>query len=298
MSTRADNYDAPAAKAAMEWYLEHGVEDLLADAPVDRTDLAPPKPVSVPNPMPNKATQIHAPQSSDGLRSTSAPEQKASSAPLGLQAAAQQSLELAKNANTLEELRDAIANFDGLALKRTATNMVFSDGNPEARIMLVGEAPGADEDRQGKPFVGQSGQLLDKILASIGLSRAGEDMSRAVYISNMLNWRPPGNRTPTPAEIEISLPFIEKHIMLVKPQILILCGGVSAKSLLGSNVSVSKLRKKWHDYKPLNTELHSSGASPIKAIVTYHPAYLLRTPIQKRAVWQDMLMLQESLEAE
>ena len=163
--------------------------------------------------------------------------------------------------------------------------------------MLVGEAPGADEDRQGKPFVGASGQLLDRILACIGLDRTQEDPLSSVYISNILNWRPPGNRTPNPAEIAVSLPFIERHIQLVKPKILILCGGVSAKALLGRDESISRLRKGWHDYRPQTAQLQNADAQPIPAIATYHPAYLLRTPAQKRAVWADMLSVQEKRNA-
>jgi uracil-DNA glycosylase family 4 len=152
--------------------------------------------------------------------------------------------------------------------------------------MLVGEAPGADEDRQGLPFVGVSGQLLDKILACIDLSRTAEDPAKAVYISNILNWRPPGNRTPSDSEVAISLPFIRRHIELVRPKCLILCGGVSAKALLGSGDSISRLRGKFHD------------VMGIPAIATYHPSYLLRTPAQKRAVWADMLMLKEKMRAD
>src|SRR5262249_7051997 len=132
-------------------------------------------------------------------------------------------------------------------IRKTATNTVFCDGNPASPVMLVGEAPGADEDRLGRPFVGVSGQLLDRILKCIDLDRAQEDPARAIYISNILNWRPPGNRTPSPAEIEVSLPFIERHIMLAKPKLIILCGGVSAKALLGREEGISRLRKTWHD---------------------------------------------------
>jgi DNA polymerase len=185
--------------------------------------------------------------------------------------------ELAKNAQTLEELKTAIQNFEGLSLKRNATQIVFADGYPDADIMLIGEAPGADEDRQGKPFVGVSGQLLDRILASIALSR-----TENVYISNILNWRPPGNRTPTEEEMAIAKPFIERHIELINPKLLILCGGVAAKTLLNSKESISRLRGKVHNYN-----------NSAKAIATYHPAYLLRTPLQKKKVWQDMLLIQE-----
>ena len=161
--------------------------------------------------------------------------------------------------------------------------------------MLIGEAPGADEDRQGKPFVGVSGQLLDRILGCIGLSRRDDDPDKAVYISNILNWRPPGNRTPTQAEVDISLPFIERHIALIKPKAIILCGGVSAKGLLNNDSAISKLRGSFHDYRPI-TEGIAENASVIPAVATYHPAYLLRTPSQKGLVWADMLMLRARLD--
>jgi len=172
--------------------------------------------------------------------------------------------------------------------------MIFSDGNHKANIMLIGDAPGADDDRMGKPFVGEVGQLMDKILKCIDLDRSEEDPSKSVYISNILNWRPPGNRTPSPAEIEVSLPFIERHIQLVQPKILILCGSIPAKSLLGSTSGISRLRKTWHEYLP-QTEKLKSG-KPIHAIATYHPSYLLKTPQQKKSVWHDMLMLQKKMQ--
>jgi uracil-DNA glycosylase family 4 len=202
---------------------------------------------------------------------------------------------LALAASTLEDLRAAIQTFDGIALKRTATNMVFADGNPSAPVMLIGEAPGADEDRIGKPFVGVSGQLLDRIFSHIGLSRAETDPVKSLYIANILNWRPPGNRTPSAGEIEASLPFIERHIALVKPKLLILCGGVSAQALLNRTEGISKLRNRWHDYLPRTEGIAGDNPASIPAIATYHPAYLLRTPSQKRAVWQDMLALAERL---
>ncbi len=267
-------------KAALSWYLDAGVDIALGDDPVDRTAM-PALPVVEDAPaasVPTARAPISAPAVSE-------------SAFIGASEARAESLKLAMAANTLDELREAIAAFDGLSLKRTATNMVFSDGNPSAPIMVIGEAPGADEDRQGKPFVGVSGQLLDRMLASIGLNREAEDLSHAAYISNILNWRPPGNRTPSPAEIEVSLPFIERHIALARPRLLVFAGGVAAKSLLGSGDTISRLRGTWHDYVPQTAEMRA-GFAPIPAIATYHPSYLLRTPAHKRAAWADLLMLQ------
>lgn len=196
----------------------------------------------------------------------------------------QSSRDAAARCQTLVELKQALIDFEGCALKLTATNLVFADGNPQAKVMLVGEAPGADEDRQGVPFVGISGQLLDKMLAAIGLDRT------SVYITNIVPWRPPGNRQPTTQEIALCQPFVERHIELVNPEILILVGGVSAKTLLNSNEGIMKLRGKWRAYE-------SSGLPhPIKLLATFHPAYLLRSPGQKAQSWQDFLMVRKALD--
>jgi len=265
-----------AATAALQWHLDAGADDMLGDVPAAKGRQKP-----APDPAPAAAPRADSiPLPIPSLGGTG--EIKA------------QALALALSCNTLDALRDAVAGFDGLPIRQTATNCVFSDGNPHAPVMLVGEAPGADEDRQGKPFVGVSGQLLDRILACIGLDRRAEEAEKSIYISNILNWRPPGNRTPSPAEIDISLPFIERHIALVRPRIVILCGGVSTKALLGKGEGISKLRGRFHDYIPI-TQGVSDTASPIPAMATYHPAYLLRTPAQKRAVWQDMLLLQKKI---
>ncbi len=263
-------------KSALEWYIDNDVDSVLEDEAINRFKLVE-APALLPSPAP--AATIEIPQASP---------------PLGASEARVEAVKLAQQATTLEELQQVIADFDGIALKKTATNLVFSDGNPKADIMLIGEAPGADEDRQGTPFVGASGQLLDRILACIDLDRHAEEMSKSIYISNILNWRPPGNRNPAPGEIEASLPFIERHIQLAQPKLLILCGGVAAKTILGRSEGVSRLRKTWHNYTPQTPEF-AEGATPIPAIATYHPAYLLRTPIQKRAVWMDMLSVKAKL---
>ncbi len=290
--------------SALAWQMEIGADEALAETPQDRTIrpaldtlLASARAASAPAEVPSNGPAAQA------VPSSPAPKSRISAIPAtplaDLPGTAALKVEAEKRAaacNTLEELREAIAAFDGLAIKKTATNMVFSDGNPAARVMLVGEAPGADEDRQGKPFVGVSGQLLDRILKFIGLDRASENPATAIYISNVLNWRPPGNRTPSPAEIDISLPFIERHIMLAQPEFLIFCGGVSAKALLQSGDGITKLRGKFHDYRP-QTFAFQEASKPIPAIATYHPAYLLRTPPQKRSVWEDMLVLRQKLGA-
>lgn len=193
--------------------------------------------------------------------------------------------ESARKARTLEELKTALENFEGCALKQTAMHTVFSDGQPDAKIMIVGEAPGADEDRMGRPFVGLSGQLLDRLLATIGLDR-----KKNIYISNIVPWRPPGNRQPSTAETNVCLPFIIRHIELVAPKILLLVGGTAAKALLQSQEGIMKLRGKWIPYQTENSHFTT------QAFATFHPAFLLRSPGQKRYVWLDLLKLQRALE--
>jgi len=191
-------------------------------------------------------------------------------------------LEGIESAESLDALRDACATFEGCDLKKTATNMVFADGNPEAKVMLIGEAPGADEDRQGKPFVGVSGQLLDRMLASIGLDRG------QVYITNILLWRPPGNRTPTSEEIALFLPIIRRHIQLVAPQVLVTLGGSASKALLGTATGILKLRGRWHGFD-------DGMGREIPLLPTLHPAYLLRTPGQKALSWHDLRLLRRQV---
>ncbi len=188
----------------------------------------------------------------------------------------------AQSAQTLEELKAALLAFEGCALKYTATNLVFGDGNPKARVMLIGEAPGADEDRQGLPFVGQSGQLLDKMFATIGLTR------QSFYITNIIPWRPPGNRQPTPAEADACLPFVRRHIDLVNPDFLILVGGTATKTLLGGRDGIMRLRGSWKEYI-------SEAGKKMKVIAIFHPAYLLRSPGQKREVWLDLIKIKHTL---
>ncbi|OYX70614.1 MAG: uracil-DNA glycosylase [Rhizobiales bacterium 32-66-11] len=189
--------------------------------------------------------------------------------------------DMAHAAASLEDLRAIMEVFDGCPLKRTATRMVFADGNPDARIMFVGEAPGRDEDEQGLPFVGRSGRLLDLMLGAIGLDRT------SAYIANVIPWRPPGNRTPTPQETAICLPFIRRQIQLADPDILVCLGGPSAQALLAVSEGITKMRGRLVDY--------DTGTRVIRALPTFHPAYLLRTPLGKRLVWRDLLAVEALL---
>jgi uracil-DNA glycosylase family 4 len=180
-------------------------------------------------------------------------------------------------AQNLGDLREKLSRFDGCGLKATATRLVFGDGNPSAEIMFIGEAPGADEDREGVPFVGRAGQLLDKMLAAIGLDRG------KVYIANVVPWRPPGNRTPAPLETAACLPFTRRQIELVDPKILVCLGAASAQTLLGGKEGVMRMRGRWFAYP--------AGGKEIRALAMLHPAYLLRQPAQKKLAWQDLRML-------
>jgi uracil-DNA glycosylase len=198
--------------------------------------------------------------------------------------AADEARERARGAQMLEELEALLGAFDGCPLKATARTLVFGDGNPNARMMLVGEMPGADEDRVGKPFMGRSGQLLDRMLAAIGLDRSH------VYIANLVPWRPPGNRSPTPQEITVCRPFVERQIELVSPDILVCLGGPAAQNLLSIKDGILKSRGRWYPYR--------AGEREIRALPTLHPAYLLRQPLQKRLAWRDLRALKKALAGE
>ncbi len=190
-------------------------------------------------------------------------------------------------AQTVAELREELLKFDGCPLRKTAMNLVFADGNPASPVMFVGEAPGEEEDRQGKPFVGVSGKLFDRMLAAVDLSR------KDIYISNVLFWRPPGNRTPTDGELAACLPFVERHISLIKPKILVPLGGVAAKTLLRTSTGITRLRGRWTTYTPPSGE---GSETPIPCFPIFHPAYLLRQLSAKRQAWNDILLLKKRLD--
>ena len=274
--------DAAAALAALSWQVAMGAEEAIADLPVDRyaaSASAKAKPAEPQKPPLRERMRAAPPPTPPSAAGPSAGKAKV----IGAEEAVADARQLASACNTLDELRAALEKFDGCPLKKTATNLVFGDGNPDSKIMFVGEAPGADEDRQGLPFVGVSGQMLDRMLSFIDLDRS------RFYITNMLYWRPPGNRTPTDAEVATCLPFLERHIQLIDPKVLVLVGNRSAKSLLQTTQGITKLRGKWHTV--------SVGAidPPIPALPTLHPAYLLRNSAQKRFAWRDALILRERL---
>lgn len=192
--------------------------------------------------------------------------------------------QLADSATSLTELQQIVMNFDGCALKKLANNTVFADGNAKAKIMLIGEAPGASEDMQGIPFCGESGKLLDNMLTCIGISRQNN-----AYITNTIFWRPPGNRSPTEEEINICRPFVEKHIALIQPKLIILVGSTAATSLLGKHAGITKIRQEYYSY----TNKYLS--QPIQTTALFHPAYLLRQPLQKKTTWYDLIKIQQFL---
>lgn len=250
-----------------------GADEALADLPLDR--------LAAPSVRPAAPPQRPAAPSAAPARP--APVQPAI-LPVAGGAQAQRARDIAAACATLEDLRAALAAFDGCPLSATATNLVFNDGNPDTDLMLIGEGPGADEDRAGKPFVGKSGQLLDRMLASIGLDRT------KCLITNVVFWRPPGNRTPTDAEVQTCLPFLHRQIALVRPKRLVLVGGLSAKVLTGNPAGILRSRGKWVQVQVPGID------APLPALPTLHPAYLLRTPGAKRDAWADLILLRRTLD--
>ncbi|WP_107987818.1 uracil-DNA glycosylase [Breoghania corrubedonensis] len=289
-------------EALLDFYVAAGVDCALCDEPIDRFEetakaAARPKPRAAPLPAagqrpaaagrPGEQAAQASPSSPRLARPTPsqlpvAPITPTAGATIPGDEAIMAAREKAAEAETLEDLRTNLAGFEGCNLRLTAKNLVFADGNPQARLMFVGEAPGREEDAQGLPFVGRSGKLLDRMLTAIGLERTD------VYIANVVPWRPPGNRTPSPQEAEICKPFIRRQIELVDPDVLVFLGGASAKLLAGTNDGILRLRGKWLSY--------DTGTRQIKAIATLHPAYLLRTPIQKRLAWRDFLKIKAALD--
>jgi DNA polymerase len=255
---------APSVRELLSFYLEAGVDCALTEEPVNRLadpDIAPPareaapeKPAARAMPAPLPLLRADAPPAPD--------------------AAIASAREAARTAPTLDSLRTLLETFDGCSLRYTATRLVFADGNPQARVMFVGEAPGRDEDIEGLPFVGRSGKLLDRMISAIGLDRS------SAYIANVIPWRPPGNRTPTPQETQICLPFVRRQIELVNPDVLVTLGNPSTQALLGTREGIMRTRGTWLEY--------DTGSRTIRAIATFHPAYLLRSPSYKRMSWQDL----------
>jgi DNA polymerase len=269
-----------AARELIAFYLDAGVDALLGEEPVNRMadDITPQRLGAGASPAAEDKTAKR------GRSEQAAPQAPRSvAAPASPEAAVMAAREAAKNATTLEQLRTLLTAFEGCALRATATQLVFADGNPQSRVMFIGEAPGYDEDIVGRPFVGRSGKLLDRMMAAIGLDRT------SCYIANVVPWRPPGNRTPTPQETAICLPFIRRQIELADPDILVCLGGPAMQTLLGIKDGITRSRGRWFAY--------DTGRREIRALATFHPAFLLRSPLQKRFAWRDFMALKKALDA-
>ena len=273
---------APNIRQLLAFYLEAGVDCALDEEPANRLydPEAAPRPKEAAASFTSPGLEETSPPGPARPAFTPVPSTPAEPTPPPDEAIAS-AREAARTAPSLEALRSLLENFDGCALKSTATRLVFADGNPKARIMFVGEAPGREEDIEGLPFVGRSGKLLDRMIAAIGLDRS------TAYIANVIPWRPPGNRTPTPLETQICLPFIQRQIELVDPDILVTLGNPATQTLLGTRDGIMKTRGRWFNY--------DTGTRAIRAMATFHPAYLLRSPSYKRMAWQDLRSVAKSL---
>jgi len=266
----------------LRWYSAMGVDVAVDAEPHDRlAECAAAASARMEEAASPRGDANQSPAVAPAPKETSAAPRREPALALPAETLEQTARESAAGAKTLDDLREKLLKFEGCGLKATATKLVFGDGDPHAEIMFVGEAPGADEDRQGVPFVGRAGHLLDKMLAAIRLDRS------KVYIANVVPWRPPGNRTPTPLETAVCLPFTRRQIELVHPKILVCLGAASAQTLLGAKDGIMRLRGRWFDY--------AAGPETIKAIAMLHPAYLLRQPAQKKLAWQDLRTLAKEI---
>jgi len=279
--------DPASLRDLLAFYADAGVDAALEEEPQDR--LAEPPAQAIQQP-PSPASQPHAAAPTPAQREfrnpapqpAASPAQFASRVAVPDEAQALRARDMAREAKSIEELHEILAGFDGCNLKFTAKNLVFADGNPQADLMLVGEAPGREEDLEGRPFVGRSGKLLDRILAAIGRDRT------SAYISNVIPWRPPGNRDPSPMETEICRPFIERHIELAQPKVLVTLGNPSTKLLLNTKTGIMRMRGTWAVHV-------TTGGLEVPTMPTLHPAYLLRNPAHKKLSWQDFLAVKMKL---
>ena len=273
--------DPRSLAAALEWQTAMGADEVILDAPVDRYAEAAARKAARSRPHPPVPSTPVLPMSAPSPQPAAPRPTPDVAAPLGAAEARALGRDAVAGCRSLDALRQALETFDGCALRHTATRLVFGDGNPEADIMVIGEAPGADEDRQGKPFVGVSGRLLDRMLSFIGLTREN------FYITNTVYWRPPGNRKPNDGEFAVCRPFVEKHIELVAPKALLLVGDKAVRGLAGVTAGITRSRGKWYDVQ--------IAGRAIPAMASFHPAYLLRVPAAKRQAWQDLLALQRRM---
>ena len=269
MPGKADTLVREAALFWLRWQADMGADEAIAPAPLDRLQPAPPPPA--PQPAARQARPATQPAP---IAAPPVPENAPSP----------------EDCHTLEELRAALDALHHFPLRRTARNTVLTDGNPASRVLLVGEAPGREEDLQGKPFVGRAGQLLDRMLDAIGLSRHAEDPEASVLITNVVFWRPPGNRKPTEAELGFCAPWFARLLALVKPRVIVTLGGTPTQRLAATAQGIMRLRGKWMQCA------HEGLAEPVPLLPMLHPAYLLRTPVHKRLAWRDLLALRRFLD--
>lgn len=278
--TETKNLTDAELLACLTWQLDMGADEAVADAPVDR--------FAASAELVQKRQAVSTAEVQATLSRTAPPAAVRPAQPVSSDTAEQDARSLASAAQSLDGIAAALSGFDACPLKRTATNLCYYDGNPKARVMFIGEAPGRDEDIQGKPFVGRSGQLLDKMLAAIGLDRHSDDPATAAFITNVIFWRPPGNRKPTEAETLMCLPFVHRTIELQTPELIVCLGATPMQRLTGRTDGILKSRGRW-------MEVEIAGRK-IPLIATLHPAYLLRQPAQKRLAWRDFLDISKRLD--
>lgn len=271
----ADMTPADAA-SAIAWLVEMGADEFIGEMPQNRLVLA-----EAPRPQTSAPVEPASLRPLRGVTSARPPQSSATDT-------VQDARAIAASCASLEELTAALARFDACPLRKTATNLCFSDGNPRAQVLVIGEAPGNEEDLQGKPFVGRSGQLLDRMLAAIGLERHAEDPTRAVLITNTIFWRPPGNRKPTEAETGMCMPFVLRLVEVMRPRLILCAGATPTQRMMNLTEGILKLRGRWFDV--------AIAGEKIPLLATLHPAYLLRQPAQKRLAWRDLLSLRERLD--
>ena len=282
MQNARDNPDELSLEL-LRWYQAMGVDEAIAETPLDWSAYEPERfaRIAAAQPAPVQSRREAVPPAPPPRPEAAQPVTRAPAFAL-TDPSAMAARELARQAPDLIALEAALAAFDGCPLKKTAKHLCFARGKLQARLMMIGEAPGRDEDLEGKPFVGRAGRLLDKMLAAIGIGR--DD----AYITNVVYWRPPGNRTPTPQEVQACQPFLERQIELIAPDVLVLLGGAAAKQVLGIDQGIMKLRGKWRNYE--------TGGRAIPTMATLHPAFLLRNPVSKRMAWRDLLAVKAALE--
>jgi len=275
--------DPSTALALLEWQVELGADEAICDAPIDR--------YALPMDVPRMTAQTGSAKANLPATAKAAPPAlpetltKDAATALAIAQAIDVARHAAAAASDLGSLAAAMAAYEHCELKRGARNLVFADGNPAARVMIIGEAPGRDEDQEGRPFVGKAGQLLDRMFAAIGLSRTSPDPQTALYITNVMPWRPPSNRTPEPGEIAMMLPFLLRHIALIGPDVIVLMGNTPCQALLGQG-GITRIRGQW------------TMAQGFPTLPMLHPAYLFRQPLAKRESWADLLAIQAHLKGQ